>query len=283
MKNPTRMVSIIGIVSALAAGCGGGGGGGAGAGGGGGGTPPGGGGTTPPTADVSPGGFFRGMVTGCSNICPVATNMMVSEDGEWVGMDPVYTAGANVGQITMSGQDIDSTRDYYVGNATPFGFRPASPAREDAPADFRKFEGTVVERQNISGTFLHFTATRTKIDVDYDPLYEDGSSLATIAGMYTATDASGFTLTYTIDADGALSGSDTEGCVASGDVSLIDEQYNLYRFELDFSACPANGAQGSHHGVGSLLDTGSGTIDTLLFHALADDGATLVILELGKL
>lgn len=266
---------LLGLVVSCSAACGGGGGGG--------GPAVGGGGNPPPMGNLSPGGFYRGMITGCSSVCPVEANMLIAEDGEWVGMDPVYTAGANAGQITMNGSSVSSTREFYNGSATAFGFRPGDPARTDGSGDDRSFRGTVEERQKISGSFVHNSSSRTQIDVDYDQSYEADSSLATIAGMYSATDGSGFALTYTIDANGVLSGSDTDGCVASGEVRIIDGQYNMYRFVLDFSACPTSGAQGSHHGVGSLLDGGSGTIDTLLFSALAESAATLVILELTKL
>lgn len=267
---------FFGVACALAA-CGGGGGGGGGS------APVAGGGSPPPAAALSPGGFYLGDITGCSSVCPVAATMLVSEDGEWVGMDPVYTAGANAGKITMTGASIQSDREFYSGNPTAFGFRPGSPARDDGSGDFREFDGRVEERQRITGTFVHNAARRTKIDVTYQPTYETDSSLAAIAGMYSASDASGFSLTYTIDSSGALTGSDTEGCVASGDVKLIDTEYNMYRFELSFSSCPANGAQGNHNGVGALLDNGAGVNDTLLFSALEETGETLVILELEKL
>ncbi len=276
MKKAAIPVLVSSIVIGSLCACGGGGGGGGGNRGNA--NPP----ATPPVVNASPGGIFHGTVTGCSTVCPVATIMLVTESGEWIGMDPVYVGGANVGRITMSGSHFNDPRLLYGGSPVSFGFRPTLPATLDRPGDFRAFEGDVVERVSIEGDLIHNSSRGTKLAVTYDPIYENDSSLATIAGTYSASDPSGYTLTYLIDINGALSGSDTEGCMALGDVRVIDSNYNMYRFDIDFSSCGTLGAQGQYDGIGALLDAGGGA-ESLLFHVVADDDSRLVVLNLPKL
>lgn len=236
----------------------------------------------PPVVDVKPGGIFHGTVTGCSTVCPVDTIMLVAEDGEWIGMDPIYAGGANVGQLTMNGSSFANPRRLYGGVPGEYGFRPTQPALIDSPDDFRAFEGDVVERVSIQGSLVHGASRNTKLAVSYDQVYENDSSLAIIAGTYSVSDATGYTLTYTIDSTGVLSGSDTEGCTASGAVAIIDSNFNMYRFNVVFTGCGANGAQGPFAGIGALLDSGLGA-NALLFYAVADNHSELVILKLPKL
>lgn len=276
MKKTASYLIPLGLLTTALCACGGGGGGG-----GGGNSNPG-PAPTPPVVNLSPGGIFHGRVTGCSTVCPVDTIMLIAEDGEWIGMDPRYIGGANVGQMTMSGSSFSGLRRLYGGAPRAYGFRPTQPATIQTPDHLRAFEGDVVERVSITGDLVHGLSRNTKVAATFDPVYEKDSSLAVVAGTYSVADTTGYTLTYTIDSNGTLAGSDTHGCVVSGSVATIDGDFNMYRFDTDFSSCGATGAQGHFTGIGALTDTGAG-LESLLFYVVADDDSSLVILNLPKL
>lgn len=277
MTDTTRkFVSNMVGAAALAglAACGGGGGGGGG--GGNNVSPP----PPPPVADVAPGGIFQGEITGCSSVCPVNSLTLIAEDGEWIGLDPDFTAGANAGNLTVTGDSFDSDRRRYVGFPASFGFPPTTPATRDAPSDPRSFDGTITERSRIQGTLEHNGSRNTRIDATYQQSYDNDSSLQTLAGMYSVDDGAGFTLTYSLDANGVFTGSDTTGCLVNGEAEIIDADYNMYRLELDFTSCGAIGAQGIFSGLGALLPQ-SGGGEELLFAVTSADA--MVTLRLPKM
>lgn len=267
-----KVLGVLVLMSLAACGGGGGGGGGNTSA-----SPP----TTGPAPSVSPGGIFNGEVTGCSTVCPVNTIVLVAEDGEWVGLDPSFAAGANAGNLTVTGTSFDSDRQRYAGFASSFGFPPTAPAPRDNPGDARSFDGTLAERSRIEGTFEHNGARNTILDADYQQVYDDDSSLQTLMGMYSVDDGAGFTLTYTIDAMGTVTGSDTTGCVVNGEADIIDGDYNMYRFTMEFTGCGVNGAQGTLTGLGALLPRAMGGGQELLFAVSSADA--MVTLRLPKL
>jgi len=271
----TRSANLICTAIGVAA-CGGGGDGGGGNGNGGG------GGTAPsPVADVSPGGIFFGPITGCSTVCPIDVVMMVSENGEWMSVNPDFEGGVNIGRMTVDGTAFDSDRRFYTGVSSVFGFGPTSPAGIDSPDDFRAFNGNVAERSSIEGTFRHLDSSNVSVDVTYNAQYDEDSSLQALAGTYSLSHSSGFTMTYVIDENGAISGTDSSGCTAIGQAQAEDPQFNLYSMSVDFSGCGANGAQGTHTGMASLLDL-SGT-ERLFFYALSADETEMVVLALPRM
>jgi hypothetical protein len=67
-----------------------------------------------------------------------------------------------------------------------------------------------------------------------DASYERDSALALIAKTWSTTiDDPSYTLTFPIDSNGILTGaSDTDGCLYSGSLALLDSRYNLYQAAL---------------------------------------------------
>ncbi len=62
----------------------------------------------------------------------------------------------------------------------------------------------------------------------------DGASLDTVKGNYSTIDAE---TSIAIDVDGILSGSDTDGCQYSGNVTVPDSSVNVYKLVLEVSSC----------------------------------------------
>lgn len=88
-----------------------------------------------------------------------------------------------------------------------------------------------------------------------DALYNEASSFAKVAGMYTVPGANGTVLgTLTVAADGTFTyGPDTSGCSASGHFTLTDPQHAIMGFTADFVNCGSIGAGMSGDAI--LVDT----------------------------
>jgi hypothetical protein len=84
------------------------------------------------------------------------------------------------------------------------------------------------------------------------PMWNRPAALETVAGVYTRSTATGYTMTMTIGANGQMSGSDSRGCVFTGTVSVPDATHNLYGIEADVSSCGT--LDGNYRGMGALLD-----------------------------
>jgi hypothetical protein len=91
--------------------------------------------------------------------------------------------------------------------------------------------------------------------------YNRSVSLAQLAGVYTRRDDTIFgeevTLTVTIEADGRLTGSYSNGCVFNGNASIPDATHNMARLQIDLANCGSRGSSkqwnGAYTGLGVLL------------------------------
>ncbi|HTP37947.1 MAG TPA: hypothetical protein VMI92_00085 [Steroidobacteraceae bacterium] len=86
----------------------------------------------------------------------------------------------------------------------------------------------------------------------FDTVYESGSSLASIAGSYTATDGS----TLSVDSNGVVFNQTAAGCVVNGQVNLIDASYDAYRNSCSLASCT-----GTTAALNGTTATGLGTLD----------------------
>jgi hypothetical protein len=138
--------------------------------------------------------------------------------------------------------------------------------------------GTVTERQTMSVTANCTTTAglqdQITLALNYDPIYERDSSLATIAGTYD--DGSG--IVTDIASDGMIFEQDpVSGCVTNGQVSVIDSAFNAYDFAFGFSNCTGQDAilnGSSFVGIGTLDNTL--TPEVLIVAVTGDVAGTLV-------
>lgn len=111
--------------------------------------------------------------------------------------------------------------------------------------------GALQERQSISATAQLTTdggtTTSGTLDLTFDPLYDQPSSTAAVAGMYLDSQAEGFPIF--IDANGSIQQSELI-CQNGGQISVIDASYNVYRILLT-SHCD-NGSSSSVSGLATL-------------------------------
>jgi hypothetical protein len=101
--------------------------------------------------------------------------------------------------------------------------------------------------------------------------YDRAVTLAALAGVYTDRTSTLFgeevNLTVTIDADGRLNGSYSNGCVFDGAASIPDASHNMVQLQIDLANCGSQGSSkqwnGEYAGLGVLL---SG--DAVFFHSV---------------
>ena len=219
----------------------------------------------PPVVNDSPGGIWIGV-----DFDGETVGMFVTE----TGIFQFFTEFLNQGSGTLSvsnGNDIAANFQL----VTPL-FGPSFP--DGTTLADCTLSGTVTERQTMFVT-VNCTTTAGLQDqimvtpLDYLPIYERDSSLATIAGMYD----DGFVVTD-IAADGMIFAQDPfTGCITIGQVSIIDPAFNAYDFQFGYSNCTGpdaflNGS--SFVGIGILDDTFPPEL--LFAPAIGDVGGTLV-------
>ena len=111
--------------------------------------------------------------------------------------------------------------------------------------------GTFSERNTLD-LIVQAAGVTTTISATYDPVYERGSSIDTVAGVYTSFDIFGDTSSFVIDANGAIAAQSNSGCVANGQVTIIDGNFNAYDVSLNVNNCA--GLNGSYGGLGITQD-----------------------------
>lgn len=213
-KQLAKVCAVLSLATQLAA-CGGGGGGG-------------GGGSK--VQDAAVGGLWVGL-TSISGQGDFQLIGIVAENGRayFLQEDGVMYWGT----VTSSGNQITSTLD----GAGVYGL----PLWDGSDRGTGSASGTIQARSSIAANAIFTTAfggrTTSSISLTFDPLYNDDSSLALIAGNYV--DAIGrYSGVLNIAGNGDLFLQDPgTGCVVNGRVSIIDASYNAYDAQFSYSGC----------------------------------------------
>jgi hypothetical protein len=166
-----------------------------------------------------------------------ALQLMIAEDGHMrVTGPPTQTTGPafGYGAVVVTGNRVEGS--YETRTVQP---SLTSPIAQDYDCTL---DGTVTTRSSMQATIactdnLGMVTTNDRSFL-YDSRYDSDSSLATIAGTYTLSVNSGAN-TLMVYGDGTLSGIYQNGprCTIGGHASVIHPDFNLYRFEMTFSAC----------------------------------------------
>jgi hypothetical protein len=274
LRYASRVVSLtLGIALAVIAGCGGGSSAPAGNSGGGDDEPP-----TDGPAGVcgipqasglsSPGpaeGIWRGRVeiwAGTYLFAVYPLSGLVTADGE---------AYFQVGSSQLWAGTVLASESGVRTSVTPY-WRSADGGlggSNDAPISSAHLNLTfsdATSRTSLTGRFTAYPfASCEDFELQFDDGYLRPASLSSVAGVYSAAEEDGYTLTVTIHADGQLDGSDTRGCVLYGDVTIPDSTKNIYRAVVAASSCA----------------TLNGHFEGLMYQqdfAQPDDNASLVML-----
>lgn len=131
-----------------------------------------------------------------------------------------------------------------------------------------------IEAEVASGVLsgeLQFHDDEYRFTLNASSDYDRSVPLTTLAGVYTRSTNTIFgeevTLTVTIDANGALTGQYSNGCVFNGNASIPDASHNMVRLQIDLANCGSRGSSkqwnGAYTGLGVLL---SG--DEVFYHSV---------------
>jgi hypothetical protein len=85
-----------------------------------------------------------------------------------------------------------------------------------------------------------------------DSMWNRPSSLQALAGVYTRSSWTGYSMTMSIDTNGQMVANDSRGCSINGTVTIPDTTRNLYSISANVSSCGT--LDGSYLGKGTLLD-----------------------------
>ena len=99
----------------------------------------------------------------------------------------------------------------------------------------------------------------------YDRSLRQASSAAAVQGTYTTNLGTGYTLTLTVDSEGQVIGTDTNGCRLAGRFSPGRPTENQYGVKLDVSDCGRS--DGLYKGRAALIFDGAGNAVELFLSA----------------
>lgn len=144
-----------------------------------------------------------------------------------------------------------SSGNQVSGNGTLYAVPGFTLSDGSAVAALTISGGTVSEGNTLDLTIAAAGTTIT-VSATFDNIYNRGSDLASVAGVYTTFDIFGDPSSFTIDATGAISGQSNAGCVLNGQVTIIDATFNAYDVALDVASC--GGLNGMYDGLGVTRD-----------------------------
>ena len=180
----------------------------------------GGGGGGGPTTQQSAEGVWIGSTTSSAGTTTPAIGLILDSGEYFFGTGSDYS-GVSFGTASVSGSTITSSnmRDYYPSlNTLVSG----------------TFTGSVSTGSsmnvNVSETYNGTAYTGTG-NFTFDTTYNEPSALSTIAGTYISPNAFSNSYTYTVDANGVLTGSSTN-CTFAGQLTVRNSAKNIYNLSL---------------------------------------------------
>jgi len=179
-------------------------------------------------------------------------------------------AGLVFGQLSVSADNVSGAENAaIVRYSTIPGVTTNCVYPDGSTSATGTLTGTVSQRASLMLTATGTTSLGGALPAEtttftFSSLYMNPSSLAAIAGNY---DDGGPTMT--VDANGAIFEQDPNGCVLSGQVSIIDASYNAYGIQLTFANCT-----GTSTVLNGVVASGLVTLDTATSPATVIGGIT---------
>ena len=126
---------------------------------------------------------------------------------------------------------------------------------DGGPFDWASITGTLEKNEEGQNLLVsHFKTLNGgdtgALNVTYNEIYDQPSSLEKTYGEWSYTDREGLSTDITIDENGKLLGSDTDGCEYSGFIDIINPNYNVYKINVDIKECSS--VSGLYEGVSFL-------------------------------
>ena len=201
--------------------------------------------------------------------CDVVQQMgFVTDQGEF------HLSEGYVGKLTANGSQFTSSLN---------GYHQPGPSSLTHGRDASSQSGleieAVVPGSNISMSLPYDAeppCTQGTVVLDYQrSLYERPASLAHVASVYSI-DWGAYAFTIALTSDGRVTGSDTDGCVLNGTLTVPHANRNEYLLTTDVDSCPS---RGEYHGGAILIDSADGVHDDVLLLSLVNVPEDLRIYE----
>lgn len=161
--------------------------------------------------------------------------------GRWADLSGVLTED---GRMFFSSLDSD---EVMIGSYTATGGTLQFNYRSCEGDDLNCFDasGTALFAGGdwINGTAGVAAEGLQPVELTYRTIYDRAVTTTSIAGNYTLAEG-GETYSITVLANGALSGSDTQGCQYAGQLTPIDANFNAFAYEGTVSACTSDSWSG---------------------------------------
>jgi hypothetical protein len=132
---------------------------------------------------------------------------------------------------------------------------------------------TIQQHHDVTGSFTYragFSGEQTydgvlisRFTYTYNSAHVRGSSYEAVAGDYGYSDGLDYSLNFSVNDSGEVSGSNSYGCLFDGNVAPIDPEYNMYRLYLTISNCESEG--GFYSGLMALRDLDGGFNNEAVF------------------
>jgi len=174
-------------------------------------------------------GIYTGTFTSTAGAGPVAYPVTGIISQAHIGQFIVDESDQHFsGRLQVFGSDLSGTLTQYRGVQDRF-FGVDS-------VDSISIDGQVAGTDRIVGDYAG-DADEGSLALTYADVYETESDLDKTSGIWSHTGPGGYVVTLTIEPDGEIFGSDTNGCVFSGLISILDNNYNIYRAVVLVSDC----------------------------------------------
>lgn len=187
-------------------------------------------------------GIWEGTITSqaTGQVSPMLGMVDAAGAGLWMAADGRVMAGPFGTATPMTAVQVAAHMDQ--GGAFANGSRHGS-------MDFAFDSG--VAAGALTGHAIGM-GDRYSFRVEMSEMWNRPASLAALAGVYTRSTVTGYTVTLAVGADGRLSGSDSRGCVLNGFATVTDPSRNLYRLTATLTSCGT--LDGDYAGMGTLFD-----------------------------
>ena len=136
-------------------------------------------------------------------------------------------------------------------------------------------DGHVTAQRVINGDFS-VADTEGKFNLNYDPLFEETSSLDLLQGLWIFVGGV-YTITLDVDDAGQAFGTDSKGCVFDGQIGIIDVNYNAYQVGVVITNCGVQ--NGDYGGLVYLSTAGDPALNSLTVSVSNDTFAYSVVLR----
>lgn len=197
----------------------------------------------PPSLTVSDiDGIYEGAFAANGQSIEIAG--LISGDGDAVFLSEV--GELLFGKITLDGETVtvDPLRSYFTEGASD-DFVVGGLFNESGILNADFDNGQLTGTSEFSNTTSEFTLTRNDAETGI------GAELSALEGNYVTGD---FLTSLSFDADGIISGSDSDGCVYNGETMVLDTSVNIYTLSIEVSNCDV--ANGTYTGLGALYQQG---------------------------